>query len=750
MIYLVTTNQTLFESDFYTITDVESSLQMMADWDLIQLDSETNGRDPHLCDLLCVQFGNDKADVRMVLDCSSYSIELYKELLESKLLLLQNAKFDLQFLYKHHIIPRKIYDTMIVEQLLHLGYPAGQISYSLKAIADRRLGIDIDKTVRGEIIWRGLDTSVILYAAGDVTYLEKIMRSQMEDLKKQDLIKAAQLENRFVPAISYLEWCGIHLNQTKWKEKMKKDQANLQNAITALNSFIEEKAGTDGYTVEQDFVIRRARIVPGVSPLQIETFEFPENSIEIPNSRRKVHSVQEACNNEPEIVTDNIVTRIKRKFPFCEVNLQGDLFSGFNTKPKCIINWSSSKQVIQVVKWLGFDTTVQDKKTGENKDSVLEKSLSIQKGINDEFLKLYFNYQEYAKVVSSFGQGHLNAINPITDRIHTVFRQLGAASGRMSCGSNQGNVDLAKYKNIPSDQCTYPNIQQLPHDEETRACFDAPEGYNWVSCDWSAAEARLAGDIYNDQAIKDIFLNNIDSHSMYAKIFFKQELEGIDVHDIKKLRPDLRQKAKGPEFALSFGGGARAIMQAIQCSQEEADEIIKNYEEGFKGTADFAKKGEAFVKDHGYVLMCAETGHKMYWWDWDKWKEKQKQYTPEFWEEYKNFYKPNHTIEYFEVKEHFKVASKWSRMARNGPTQGSCAVALKLAITNFFNWIVDNGYFGKIEIAALVHDECNCIYPKELTDVPKILQKFMENAAAQICKSLPIPAEAEVSDHWIH
>lgn len=553
MIYLVTKKTELFKSEYYTIIDAEKSLDMMQSWDLIQLDSETTGRDPHICDFLCVQFGNDKADTRIVLDCESYRIELYKELLESKLLILQNAKFDIQFLFKHHIIPRKIYDTMIVEQLLHLGYPSGQISYSLKAIAERRLGIDIDKTVRGEIIWRGLDTSVILYAAGDVTYLEKIMLSQIEDLKKQDLIKAAQLENRTVIAIAYIEWCGIHLNQTKWKEKMKKDQANLQNAITALNSFIEEKAGTDGYTVEQDFVIRRARIVPGVSPLQIETFEFPENSIEIPNSRRKVHSVQESCNNEPEVVTDDIVTRIKRKFPFCEVNLQGDLFSGFNTKPKCIINWSSSKQVIQVAKWLGFDTTVQDKKTGENKDSVLEKSLSIQKGINDEFLKLYFTYQEYAKVVSSFGQGHLNAINPITGRLHTIFKQLGAASGRLSCGSQQPNTDLAKLKGLNPKECTYPNIQQLPADDKTRGAFKAPnDNYLFVSADFSAEESRLGADIYQDKAFLDEFIHGSkDTHNMFAWIVYRKECEELGctcAADVKKKAPQWRKKVKGFEL----------------------------------------------------------------------------------------------------------------------------------------------------------------------------------------------------------
>ena len=97
-----------------------------------------------------------------------------------------------------------------------------------------------------------------------------------------------------------------------------------------------------------------------------------------------------------------------------------------------------------------------------------------------------FDYQEYAKVVTSFGQGHLNAVNPKTDRIHTIYKQLGAASGRMSCGSQQPNNDLAKLKGIPAKECTFPNIQQLPSDADTRGAFTAPKGYKWVSCDFSA------------------------------------------------------------------------------------------------------------------------------------------------------------------------------------------------------------------------------------------------------------------------
>ena len=78
-------------------------------------------------------------------------------------------------------------------------------------------------------------------------------------------------------------------------------------------------------------------------------------------------------------------------------------------------------------------------------------------------------------------------------------------------------------------------------------------------------------------------------------------------------------------------------------------------------------------------------------------------------------------------------------------------VILKIAMTNFFNWIVDNGYFHTVELSALVHDEANVVYPKELHDiVPKKLKECMENAASLVCTKLPIPAEAEIAPYWKH
>lgn len=71
-------------------------------------------------------------------------------------------------------------------------------------------------------------------------------------------------------------------------------------------------------------------------------------------------------------------------------------------------------------------------------------------------------------------------------------------------------------------------------------------------------------------------------------------------------------------------------------------------------------------------------------------------------------------------------------------------------MTTLFNWIVDNNYFNIIHICVAVHDEINCDYPKEVTQFPKVLENIMESSAAKYCKSLPIPANAEVGDYWIH
>lgn len=51
----------------------------------------------------------------------------------------------------------------------------------------------------------------------------------------------------------------------------------------------------------------------------------------------------------------------------------------------------------------------------------------------------------------------------------------------------------------------------------------------------------------------------------------------------------------------------------------------------------------------------------------------------------------------------------------------------------------------------MVHDELIVEFPRELEkETVKALVDSMESAAAVFCKKLPIPAEAEVGEGWIH
>lgn len=721
MIYLVTGAPALFESDDYKIISVEESLRLLDTYNMIQFDTETKGKDCHIGTLLCAQFGNKTKNIQIVVDTTTIDIRHYKEVLENKFIIGQNLKFDLQWLYNYGIVPRKVYDTMVVEQLLYLGFPPiikvsnldsrftmyerciskeGEIyyklSYSLSAIAKRRLNIDIDKSVRGEIIWRGLDSRVIKYAANDVVSLEDIMWSQIEDCKKKKCLKGAELECNFVPVIAYLEWSGIKLDESSWKNKMNKDLKNLEEAREALNQFVI---------------------------------------------------------NNPKL----------KEFTYIE---PPGLFEEFNcTEPVVDVLWSSSSQVIKVAKVLGFDTKVQNKK-GEETESVIEKHLKKQKGICDEFLKLYFGkgeegdedyfagHQGSAKVVSSFGQGHLNAINPKTGRIHTVYKQLGCDTGRMSSGSKEPNEDLAKFKGIPAKSCKYPNMQQLPSDAVTRACFVAEKGNLWVSCDYSAIESRLGADIYKEQSMIDEFLyGSGDLHSLTAWMVFNKECKALgctSVADVKKKASHWRSKAKPIEFSQQFGGSEYAIQNAMGCPMEEAVQFRDAYAKGFPGIAQFKKEGSKNVRDKGYIELCPLTGHKTYWWDNTIWKERHASFTQEFWENYRLYHKGTEDEVAREVSMHFKAASKWDRKSLNSPTQGLGAIILKESQINIFNWVVDNGYFGKILLCNLTHDECNWEYPKTIVEFPNIVQSNMEDTAAKYCKTLPIPAEPTISNHWIH
>lgn len=236
-IYLVTAQKQLFDNETYKIIGVEESLRLLTPLKIVGLDTETSGLDPYTKELKLLQLGC--YDFQVVIDCTTIDITLYKEYLESdRLFIGWNLKFDLKWLFKYKIVPRKVYDGFLAEKLMWLGYPSGFHSMSLKAAGYEYLNVELDKTVRGKIIYSAISDDIIEYSANDVKYLELIMQKQQEKLAKQDLLIAIEYENKFVLPLAYCEFCGIKLDVDRWKRKMQKDQEELNRNQEALNNWV--------------------------------------------------------------------------------------------------------------------------------------------------------------------------------------------------------------------------------------------------------------------------------------------------------------------------------------------------------------------------------------------------------------------------------------------------------------------------------------------------------------------------------
>ena len=239
MIYLVTNQKSLFETNkhfsFATVTDV---IKYFKDHAHVAFDTETTGFDPYLCKLLSAQFGDSKN--QFVVDCETVDIRKFKDLLESKTIIMQNAKFDLKFLYRKKIVPKRIYDTFLAERILTTGIYSHR--KALDVLVYRYCKKEMDKTIRGNIHKEGLSSAVIVYAANDVKYLHDIMRKQVVKIVEQDLSVALFLDNEYVKVLAYIEFSGFKLDANKWKAKMEEDNKNLRKAKADLDDWVLNNA----------------------------------------------------------------------------------------------------------------------------------------------------------------------------------------------------------------------------------------------------------------------------------------------------------------------------------------------------------------------------------------------------------------------------------------------------------------------------------------------------------------------------
>lgn len=205
-------------------------------------------------------------------------------------------------------------------------------------------------------------------------------------------------------------------------------------------------------------------------------------------------------------------------------------------------------------------------------------------------IPLLIEYREISKLLGTYILPFLS-LNK-NRRIYTSFVQTGTSTGRLSS------------KN--------PNLQNIPVRSDIgrkiRQGFVAKDGFSFISADYSQIELRLLAHFSNDFSLCVAFNEGKDIHLETAIKLFGESLEC----ESSKIRADkLKEKrniAKGINFGLIYGMGARKLAQDLNISQNEAKSYIDSYFTKFPTIRDFLIQKENEIWERGY----AETllGHR--------------------------------------------------------------------------------------------------------------------------------------------
>lgn len=609
MIYLISNK--LFDTDLYQNTTVEHCLDYFKDAFEIQVDTETIGlfTDGYIFTL---QLGD--SNNQFVIDCTCTNIQLFKELLENKLLLFQNAKYDLKFLYKVGIKPKLLYDTFLAECILTTGLENRELS--LEALAFKYCNKKLDKSVRGIINYEKLSERVVVYAAEDVLCLQTIRDAQIKKIEELDLGMTLWLENMVTFVFAKMEFEGVSLDDKKWLE---------------VAQFTEES--TKKCEEELDLIVK----------------------------------------NEPKL------SKYVPKY------VQGNLF-GFEER-ELKINWSSSKQKLEIIKELGFNT-----------DTTGDRFLQINKSKHSLIAKL-IDYNKYNKLASSFGRDFLKFIDKKTKRIHCNIWQI-LSTGRISVSE--------------------PNLNQIPSKgdlaKKIRSCFIPRKGYKIVGGDFSGAELRILAEFSKDPLWVNSFKEGKDLHSVLCAATFD-----IPIEDVKKETPfkkgvTYRDVQKTVNFGLVYGMSKFKLADTIQISIDDADKIINKFFKAVPKVNQFLKMLGNLGKQRGYI-RTAPPFRRIRWF-----------------EGYKN-------------KQDKVRQGEIERASMNLPVQGVNGDIIKLALIKIQNYIDRNNYPAYIILA--VYDEIQTEVREDKAEEWKtILNNLMIEASKVVIKTVPFVVDCKISDYW--
>jgi DNA polymerase-1 len=182
--------------------------------------------------------------------------------------------------------------------------------------------------------------------------------------------------------------------------------------------------------------------------------------------------------------------------------------------------------------------------------------------------------------LSTFIKTYLDVLPDAVDersRIHTTFLQTVAQTGRLSS--------------------TNPNMQNVPIrtalGREIRGCFEAEDGAQLISADYSQIELRVLAQAADEPVLRDIFKRGEDVHTATASQVFGVAPEQID--------QGMRSKSKMINYGIVYGLSDYGLADRLNIPREEAKEFIDAYLARFPRVAEFMAQTIERAKEEGHV-----------------------------------------------------------------------------------------------------------------------------------------------------
>jgi DNA polymerase-1 len=245
--------------------------------------------------------------------------------------------------------------------------------------------------------------------------------------------------------------------------------------------------------------------------------------------------------------------------------------------PAKVSNWLINKLKISLPK--------TEKGSFSSQDKVLKKYENLKE------VKELMGIRTTKKLLDKLKELHQHIVEDKYDketvRIHTVFRQIGAPTGRMSSSK--------------------PNLQNIT--PELRVLFRPSKGYSMIVADYSQIELRIAAEYTNDKVMINAFKEGKDLHKFTASLITGKPYEEITKEE--------RQLAKAINFGLIYGISPRSLMEyarnnyGVDISLKEAQQFHYKFFEVYHGFKKWHDETKEKLDKHREITVMSLLGRKM-------------------------------------------------------------------------------------------------------------------------------------------